>query len=184
MTPALRWAAMRAILVFHNCEGQSHKTVSTDHNFWSERRAEADSNWCPSAYQPSTLPLGQTGSPITSHGIYLIYTQSDGLDPVSRSLACQKQTLEIVAVGPIVGPICMYTFLKYGHYVLYDSDSGTVSERLEKLKMFFVLHLNIYTCNFVSHLSVCSSCSRDWFNLKKIVFQWSHQEPKRRSTLI
>ena len=21
------------ILVFHNCEGQSHKTVSTDHNF-------------------------------------------------------------------------------------------------------------------------------------------------------
>ena len=27
MTPALRWAAMRAILMFHNCEGQSHKTV-------------------------------------------------------------------------------------------------------------------------------------------------------------
>ena len=33
MTPALRWEAMRAILMFHNCEGQSHKTVSTDHNF-------------------------------------------------------------------------------------------------------------------------------------------------------
>ena len=33
MTPALRWAAMRAILMFHNCDGQSHKTVSTDHNF-------------------------------------------------------------------------------------------------------------------------------------------------------
>ena len=33
MTPALRWAAMRAILLFHHCEGQSHKTVSTDHNF-------------------------------------------------------------------------------------------------------------------------------------------------------
>ena len=31
-TPALRWAAMRAILMFINCEGQSHKTVSTDHN--------------------------------------------------------------------------------------------------------------------------------------------------------
>ena len=29
----LRWAAMRAILMFHNCEGQIHKTVSTDHNF-------------------------------------------------------------------------------------------------------------------------------------------------------
>ena len=27
MTSALRWAAMRAILIFHDCEGQSHKTV-------------------------------------------------------------------------------------------------------------------------------------------------------------
>ena len=62
MTSALRWAAMRAILMFHNCEGQSHKTVSTDHNFWSERRAEADLNRGPSAYQPNTLPLGQTDS--------------------------------------------------------------------------------------------------------------------------
>ena len=44
MTSALRWTAMRAILMFHNCEGQSHKTVSTDHNLRSERRAEADSN--------------------------------------------------------------------------------------------------------------------------------------------
>ena len=33
MTPACRWAAMRAILCFINCEGQSHKTASTDHNF-------------------------------------------------------------------------------------------------------------------------------------------------------
>ena len=32
MTPALRWAAMTAILMFHNCKGQSHKAVSTDHN--------------------------------------------------------------------------------------------------------------------------------------------------------
>ena len=62
MTSALRWAAMRAILMSHNCEGQSHKTVSTDHNFWRERRTEADSNWGPSAYQPNALPLDQTGS--------------------------------------------------------------------------------------------------------------------------
>ena len=33
MTSVLRWAAMRAILLFHNCEGQSHKAVSTEHNF-------------------------------------------------------------------------------------------------------------------------------------------------------
>ena len=62
MTSALRWAVMTAILMFHNCEGQSHKTVSTDHNLWSERRAEADLNRGPSAYQPTALPLGQTGS--------------------------------------------------------------------------------------------------------------------------
>ena len=62
MTSALRWAVMRAILMFHNCEGQSHKTVSTDLNLGRERRAEADSNRGPSAYQPNTLPLGQTGS--------------------------------------------------------------------------------------------------------------------------
>ena len=63
MIPALKWAAMRAILTFHNFEGQSHKTVSTDHNFWRQRRAEADSNRCPSACQSNDLPLGQTGSP-------------------------------------------------------------------------------------------------------------------------
>ena len=63
MTSALRWAAMTAILMFHDCEGQSHKTVSTDHNFWRGRRAEADSNRGPSAsYQPNALPLCQTGS--------------------------------------------------------------------------------------------------------------------------
>ena len=53
---------MRAILMFHNCEGQSHKSVSTDNNFRRERRAEAGSNQGPSAYQPNALPLGQTGS--------------------------------------------------------------------------------------------------------------------------
>ena len=37
MTSALRWAAMRAILMFRNCEGQSHKTVSTDHNLSEEK---------------------------------------------------------------------------------------------------------------------------------------------------
>ena len=43
-------------------DGQSRKTVSTDHNFWRERSAKADLNRGPSAYQPNALPLGQTGS--------------------------------------------------------------------------------------------------------------------------
>ena len=37
VTSALRWAVMRAILMFHNCEGQSHKTVYTDHNIFEEK---------------------------------------------------------------------------------------------------------------------------------------------------
>ena len=41
-------------------DGQSHKTVSTNHNLFEEkreRRAEAVSNRGPSAYQPNALPL-------------------------------------------------------------------------------------------------------------------------------
>ena len=52
----------KPFLMFHNCEGHSHKTVFTDHDFRRERTAEEDSNRGPSAYQPNALPLGQTGS--------------------------------------------------------------------------------------------------------------------------
>ena len=38
MTLALRWAATRVILMFHYCEGQSHKTVSTNHNFFLKEK--------------------------------------------------------------------------------------------------------------------------------------------------
>ena len=73
MTPASRWAVMRVILRFHNCEGQSRKTVYTDHNFRRERRAKADLNRGPSAYQPNALPLGQTGSLPSAHLILIIF---------------------------------------------------------------------------------------------------------------
>ena len=63
MTSAFSWADLGAIFTFHNCEGQSHKTASTDHNFWRERRAEADSNRGPSASLClPALPTGQTSS--------------------------------------------------------------------------------------------------------------------------
>ena len=45
-----------------NCEGQIHITVSTDHNFWRERRAKAESSRGPAAYQPNTLLLDEAGS--------------------------------------------------------------------------------------------------------------------------
>ena len=43
-------------------DGQSHKTVSTIHNFLKRKENEAVSNRGPSAYQPNALPIGQTGS--------------------------------------------------------------------------------------------------------------------------
>ena len=44
-------------------DGKSHRTVSTNHNLFEEKRtAEAVSNRGPSAYQPNALPLSQTGS--------------------------------------------------------------------------------------------------------------------------
>ena len=63
MTSALRWAVLRAILLFHNnCEGQSHNTESTDNNSDEKGEPKHDSNRGPFAYQPNALPLGRTGS--------------------------------------------------------------------------------------------------------------------------
>ena len=51
MTPALKWAAMKDILMFHNdCEGESHKTVSTNHNLFEEKGE-------PKRYRTEVLPL-------------------------------------------------------------------------------------------------------------------------------
>ena len=60
MTPALRWAAFDRWSI--KCEGQSRKTVSTNHNFLREERDKVESNQGLSAYQPNALKLGQTGS--------------------------------------------------------------------------------------------------------------------------
>ena len=51
MIPALRWAAMRAILMFQSeNDGQSHKTVSTNHNLFQEKGE-------PKRYRTEVLPL-------------------------------------------------------------------------------------------------------------------------------
>ena len=51
MTSALRWAAMRAILMFSvGSDGQSHKTVSTNHNLFEEKGE-------PKRYRTEVLPL-------------------------------------------------------------------------------------------------------------------------------
>ena len=49
-------------------DGQSHNTVSANHNLSEEKkRAEVVSNRGPSAYQPNALLLGHTGSQLITH---------------------------------------------------------------------------------------------------------------------
>ena len=85
MTPALEWAVMRAILMFYNCEGQNHKAVSTNHNFWRERRAEVEFSWGP-AYQPNALLLDQTRSLAPEGFKHQIYMASQGLQALGNSI--------------------------------------------------------------------------------------------------
>ena len=58
VTSALRWAAMRAILMFQylGSDGQSHKTVSTNHNLFEEKGE-------PKRYPTEVLPLSLTVRP-------------------------------------------------------------------------------------------------------------------------
>ena len=63
MIPALRWAAMRAILMFQ-LEVMDKTRLSTNHNLFEEKR---EPKWIRTdvpllQYQPNALPLGQTGS--------------------------------------------------------------------------------------------------------------------------
>ena len=58
--------------------GQSHRTVSTTHTRFEEKREpKRVSNRGPSAYQPNALPLGQTGS--HGMGVYLWVFDSLGM---------------------------------------------------------------------------------------------------------
>ena len=96
MTPALRWAAVRAIC---NVSLIVRDKVTRQ---CPQRRAEADSNRGPSAYQPNALPLGQTGScgrtrPSFKHtGCYAIYiytVETDRLIKARRRLTYSACTL-------------------------------------------------------------------------------------------
>ena len=82
--------------------------MSTDHIFWRERRAEADSNRGPSSYQPNALPLGQTGSQVSVDVkrhvyLYLLYGHltraSGGRQPWSATEA-QYTVVSLVGKSP------------------------------------------------------------------------------------
>ena len=74
---------MRAINVSVGSDGQSHKTVSTNHNLFEERKESRSGikQRSASAYQPNALPLGQTGSPsatsfVSTHGASVTSTET------------------------------------------------------------------------------------------------------------
>ena len=80
------------------CERQSHKTVSTDHNFWRERSAEVVSLYF------SLTPyrrLGQTQTPSTgqSYGSFL-------QPPVTGPGNCQLKSSFLLCAQTVVSQVC------------------------------------------------------------------------------
>ena len=67
----------------------SHKTMSTDHNISSERRAKTELTQGP-AYQPNALQLGQTGSLLPTHGAF-IWNNTDPLSRYKAVTQCQQE---------------------------------------------------------------------------------------------
>ena len=95
--PALRWAAMRAILTFQYWKWwtKSQDSVHKPQLFWKERRAEAVSNRGSSAYQPNALPLGQTGSHsrrMAAIRFYLLSRRQFSTPPKSSRARTDKRT--------------------------------------------------------------------------------------------
>ena len=144
MTSALRWAAMTAILMFHNCEGQSHKTMSTHHNFWSERIAEADFNWGPSAYQPNALPLGQTGS---LENILFVF-HSWLLIPTLRQLQ-RCSTLNTDLFKSAVQQVYFH-FGPFGPYLYCYKQAFFFFFFFHKVPSFIIIHIEDYVVDTVS----------------------------------
>ena len=71
---------------------ESENTVFTDHNFWRERRAKADVNQGPSAYQPNALPLGQTSSGVKRPSVSFVW-MLQSLGPGSSLELCYSATM-------------------------------------------------------------------------------------------
>ena len=71
-------------------------------NFWRVRRAEAESNRCPSAYQPSSLPLSQTGS--------LSIRQSPAYPSSVSSTAGYATVSDATTPKAVFSTFCLYAY--------------------------------------------------------------------------
>ena len=118
MTPALRWAAMRAILMFHNCEGQSHKTVSTDYNFWREKESR-------SRFEPRSFSVLTSLTPYRlakpAHRRYWFHSHCDLFTALSNSTwrlaflgpgQCAVQVMEAITCTELVQSVLTWCVIK------------------------------------------------------------------------
>ena len=97
--------------------------MSTNHNFWRERRAEAVSNRGPSAYQPTALPLGQTGSRDSKWvtvAFYSAFWISTEVVYVQRYLVftyCTYCNYQAALFGVLPRITVLYSYLRFFFYV-------------------------------------------------------------------
>ena len=140
MTPALRRAATRAILMFHwmwTCEGQSHKSVHKPQPFLRERRAEAESNRRRSAYQPNTLPNWVTGcfdsAFFNNHcalfGCYWAIQRSFFARVNALRNLSRKKSREVAACLVVIGRFSEAFLLEWMPFVIFRARSRERSQR-------------------------------------------------------
>ena len=114
--------------------------MSTDHNFWTESRAE---NRGPSAYQPNTLPLGQTSLHLPFTPAYLSnishpYSPARPLPSRLLKLPLYKYKLEGDRAFSHFGPSVWNSRSPYSRY------AATVTTFRSALKThFFSLYLRL-----------------------------------------
>ena len=77
MSSALQWAATREFECFVNCEGQSHKTVSTNQTYEKARELKRGIELTSSAHQPNANADTRSGST-------LFYVHRDHIDYCGR----------------------------------------------------------------------------------------------------
>ena len=125
--PALRWAAMTAILTSVYLWGTlSQDSVHKPQALWRERTAEAVSSRGLSAYQPNALPLGQTSSqkfPIFWPAIRQADPLTAGLLQVNRKPEQTKFVLKLCVHDNVTRPTGVYVSMSFdlivNHYASF-----------------------------------------------------------------
>lgn len=104
-----------------HCEGQSHTTVSTNHNF---SKAEAESNSGPPAYQPNGLRLSQTGPLCTGRCMELVLAHRPTL-----SKKCQCVVWDLMCTDTSDGGALpeVHNVIMINHECVFHTDTDTTA---------------------------------------------------------